>query len=128
MIVETFMASEPAARNGADRWMVGVNVDADALTDDDPDGTCELDDRVAVPAETVRRLFCDPSTVAILHRSNGEPLTVSRRSRTLPRAARRAARFRRHGCRFPGCGERTFLDVHHLHHRSRGGGHDITNS
>jgi hypothetical protein len=91
MIVETFLANEPAARDGGDRWMVGVNVDADVLTDD------------------------------------GEPLTVSRRSQTLPRAARRAARFRDRGCRFPGCGERTFVEVHHLRHQSRGGGHEITN-
>ena len=84
MIIETFMASEPAARSGGDRWMVGVNVDAEVLIDDDPEGVCELDDGPALPAETVRRLFCDASTVAIIRRQHGEPLTVSRRSRTLP--------------------------------------------
>ncbi len=127
MIIETFMASEPAARSGGDRWMVGVNVDAEVLIDDDPEGVCELDDGPELPAETVRRLFCDASTVAIIRRQNGEPLTVSRRSRTLPRAARRAARFRDKGCRFPGCGERIFIDVHHIHHQGRGGGHEVTN-
>jgi hypothetical protein len=127
MIIETFMASEPAARNGSDRWMVGVDVDADVLVDDDPDGVCELEGGPALPAETVRRLFCDASTVTIIRRRDGSPLTVSRRIQTLPRAARRAARFRDKGCRFPGCGERIFLDVHHLRHQSRGGGHEITN-
>jgi hypothetical protein len=107
--------------------MVGVNVDADVLVDDDPDGSCELEDGPALPVETVRRLFCDASTVAIIRRVNGEALSVSRRSQTLPRSARRAARFRDGGCRFPGCGERTFTEVHHIHHRSRGGGHEITN-
>ncbi len=127
MIIETYMASEPAARNGNDRWMVGVNVDAEVLVDDDPDGMCELNDGPALPAETVRRLFCDASAVAIIRRENGEPLTVSKRSSTLPRAARRAARFRDKGCRFPGCGERVFVDVHHVRHQSRGGGHEIVN-
>ena len=127
MIVETFMAGEPAARNGSDRWMVGVNVDAEALADDDPDGVCELNDGAALPAETVRRLFCDASTVALIRRENGEPLTVSRRSSTLPRSARRATRFRDKGCRFPGCGERIFTDVHHIRHQSRGGGHEHVN-
>jgi hypothetical protein len=127
MIIETFMAGEPATRSNSDRWMVGVNVDAEVLVDDDPDGMCELEDGPALPAETVRRLFCDASTVAIIRRGNGESLTVSPRSQTLPRAARRAARFRDRGCRFPGCGERTFLQVHHIHHQSRGGGHEITN-
>jgi hypothetical protein len=127
MIIETFMAGEPATRSNSDRWMVGVNVDAEVLVDDDPGGMCELEDGPALPAETVRRLFCDASTVAIIRRGNGESLTVSPRSQTLPRAARRAARFRDRGCRFPGCGERTFLQVHHIHHQSRGGGHEITN-
>jgi hypothetical protein len=127
MIVETFMANEPAARQGSDRWMVGVNVDAEVLIDDDPDGMCELNDGPALPAETVRRLFCDASTVALIRRAKGEPLTVSKRSSTLPRSARRAARFRDKGCRFPGCGERVFIDVHHVRHQSRGGGHEVVN-
>jgi hypothetical protein len=127
MIVEPFMASEPATRSNSDRWMVGVNVDAEVLVDDDPDGMCELEDGPALPAETVRRLFCDASTIAVIRRGHGESLTVSPRSQTLPRAARRAARFRDRGCRFPGCGERIFLQVHHIHHRSRGGGHEISN-
>jgi hypothetical protein len=127
MIVETFMASEPAARNGSDRWMVGVNVDAEALIDDDPDAMCELNVGPAPPVETVRRLFCDASTVALIRRENGEPLTVSKRTSSLPRSARRAARFRDKGCRFPNCGERVFVDVHHIHHQSRGGGHEHVN-
>jgi hypothetical protein len=100
--------------------MVGVHVDAEVLVDDDPDGACELDDGPALPAETVRRLFCDAATVAIIRRQNGEALTVSARSQTVPRAVRRAARFRDRGCRFPGCGERTFIEVHHVRHQSRG--------
>ena len=127
MIIETFMASEPATRSNSDRWMVGVNVDAEVLVDDDPDGMCELVDGPALPVETVRRLFCDASTVALIRRENGEELTVSRRSQTLPRAARRAARFRDRGCRVPGCGERTFVEVHHIRHQSRGGGHENVN-
>jgi hypothetical protein len=127
MIIETFMTTEPATRTNSDRWMVGVNVDADVLVDDDPDGACELDDGPALPAETVRRLFCDSATVAIIRRQNGEPLTVSPRSQTVPRSVRRAARLRDRGCRFPGCGERTYLEIHHVHHQSRGGAHEIVN-
>jgi hypothetical protein len=107
--------------------MVGVNVDAEVLIDDDPDGICELVDGPALPVETVRRLFCDASTVAIIRRANGEPLTSSPRSQTLPRAARRAKKFRDRDCRFPGCGERTFTQLHHIRHQSRGGGHEIVN-
>jgi hypothetical protein len=126
MIVETFMASEPATRNGGDRWMVGVDVDADVLVDDDPDGVCELNHGPALPVEAVRRLFCDSSTVALIRRDGAAPST-SRRSRTLPRSARRAARSRDKGCRFPKCGEQVFVDIHHIHHQSRGGGHEVVN-
>jgi hypothetical protein len=127
MIVETFMAHQPATRSNSDRWMVGVSIDADVLVDDDPNGICELDDGPALPIETVRRLFCDASTVAIIRRANGAPLAVSPRSQTLPRAARRAVKSRDRGCRFPGCGERTFTQIHHIHHQSRGGSHHVVN-
>jgi hypothetical protein len=46
MMAETFLANEPGAREGGDRYLVGVNVDADVLVDDDPEGTCEVDDEV----------------------------------------------------------------------------------
>ena len=46
MMVETFMANEPEARDGGDRYHVGISIDADVLEHDDPEGTCELDDDV----------------------------------------------------------------------------------
>ena len=91
--------------------MVGVNVDAEVLIDDDPEGVCELDDGPALPAETVRRLFCDASTVAIIRRQHGEPLTVSRRSRTLPRWGTPSGAVPRQGMPLPG------LRRTHLHRR-----------
>jgi hypothetical protein len=121
MIVETFLAGEPAARNGGDRWMVGVNVDAEVLADDDPDGACEIDGEVALAPETVRRLCCDSSVAAILQGANGEPVAATKRTRTIPRWVRRAVHARDKGCRFPGCDEKVFIDAHHVRHWSRGG-------
>jgi hypothetical protein len=123
MIVETFLAGEPGARAGGDRCMVGVNVDAEVLAADDPDGTCAVDGEVALApeTETVRRLCCDSSVVAIVRGQNGEPLTVTKRTRTIPRSVRRAVHARDGGCRFPGCGEKVFIDAHHVRHWSKGG-------
>jgi hypothetical protein len=121
MIVETFLASEPAARAGSDRWMAAVNVDVDVITDDDPEGQCESDGEVALAPETVRRLCCDSSVAATIRRQNGEPLTVTKRTRTIPRWVRRAVHARDGGCRFPGCGEKVFIDAHHVRHWSKGG-------
>jgi hypothetical protein len=127
MMTELFMASQHAARDGGDRCLVGVNVDANVLVNDDPEGVCELDGGPALAPETARRLFCDSSTVAILRSQDRDLPAVSTRSRTVPRSARRAVHARDRGCRFPGCGERTFIDVHHVRHRARGGGHEISN-
>ena len=127
LMVESFLARQPAARNGGDRYQVVVNVDADVLTDDATGGVCELDDGPALAAETVRRLGCDASTVLVIRGTDGRPINVSDKSRSLPRAARRAAHARDRGCRFPGCGERRFVDVHHIRHRAHGGGDELTN-
>jgi hypothetical protein len=121
MIVETFLANEPAARSGGDRWMVGVNVDAEVLADDDPEGVCEIDGEVALAPETIHRLCCDSSVVAILRSEDGAPLTATKRTRTIPRWVRRAVHARDNGCRFPGCGEKVFVDAHHVRSWSRGG-------
>lgn len=121
IMAEALMASEPAVRAGGERWMVGINVDADALVDDDPNGPCEIDGQVALAPETVRRLCCDASVAAIVRGQNGDPLGVTKRTRTIPRWVRRAVHARDQGCRFPGCGERAFVDAHHVRHWSRGG-------
>jgi hypothetical protein len=52
---------------------------------------------------------------------DGEPLTVGRRTRTIPPALRRAVRSRDRGCRFPGCTHERFLHAHHIQHWARGG-------
>jgi hypothetical protein len=36
-------------------------------------------------------------------------------------------RARDQGCRFPGCGQRGFVDAHHIHHRARGGSNELDN-
>lgn len=52
---------------------------------------------------------------------DGEPLSVGRKTRTVPAATRRALRSRDRGCRFPGCEHRRFVDAHHIEHWARGG-------
>ncbi|MCK5376619.1 MAG: DUF222 domain-containing protein, partial [Acidobacteria bacterium] len=66
-------------------------------------------------AETSRRLACDAALVSVGHGSDGSVLGVSRRTRTISPALRRALEARDRGCRFPGCGLR-FTDAHHVRH------------
>jgi hypothetical protein len=74
----------------------------------------------AISAETARRLACDASVVTIRER-DGTPLSVGRRTRTIPTAIRRALGARDRTCRYPGCERRRFLDAHHLEHWAHGG-------
>ena len=74
-----------------------------------------------VPGETVRRLACD----AALTRITGEgelQAEVSRATRTIPPATRRALAARDHGCVAQGCGRPPdWTDAHHLKHWVQGG-------
>jgi hypothetical protein len=140
LMAETLLASGPAERSGGDSYQLVVHVDATALAhrrthasqegaaepngpagaDEPPEGACQLDDGRLLHPETARRLACDSSVVRILER-DGRPLSVGRRTRSVPPALRRALQSRDHCCRFPGCTQRRFLHAHHIEHWARGG-------
>jgi hypothetical protein len=97
-----------------------VHVDAATLGADEVAERSELAEGPTIAPETVRRLGCDAAVVRIVER-DGRPLTVGRRTRTIPPALRRALRSRDDGCRFPGCTHRQFLHARHIQHWARGG-------
>ena len=99
---------------------VVVHVDAATLASDEVVERAALVDGPTLAPETVRRLGCDAAVVRIVER-DGRPLTVGRRTRTIPPALRRALRSRDDGCQFPGCTHRHFLHAHHIQHWARGG-------
>jgi hypothetical protein len=127
LMVESFMAHGPASRSGSDRSLTVINVDEDVLTHDDPSGVCELDGGPALAPETVRRLSCDGSTVRLIRRKDATVLGATDKKRAIRRRVRRMLRARDQGCRFPGCGQRTFVDAHHVRHRAHGGSDDLEN-
>lgn len=126
-MAETVLASGTAARQGGERNQVNVHVDAGALAKDDVNGRCELEDGPALAPETARRLGCDASVVPIIKDSEAEPLSVGRKTRTIPPAMRRALKSRDGGCRFPSCTERRFVDGRHIRHWAHGGETSLTN-
>jgi hypothetical protein len=73
-----------------------------------------------VTAGTSRRIGCDSSMVCVKEDENGEPLSIGRRSRTIPPPMRRALGIRDGGCRFPGCTNTRFVDGHHIKHWADG--------
>ena len=111
-IAETYMNNDESSGSTADRYQVVVHVTAE---------TSELEDGPHVTAETSRRIACDSTVVHIREDDNGEPLSIGRRSRSIPPALRRALRIRDGGCRFPGCTNTRFVDGHHIKHWANGG-------
>jgi Domain of unknown function (DUF222)/HNH endonuclease len=111
-LAEASLASDASTRSGGDAHQVIVHLDTNE--------SARLDDGPAIAHETARRILCDASLVAIAERDS-EPLTVGRKTRSVPGAIRRALRERDGGCRFPGCSNRRFTDAHHIHHWADGG-------
>ena len=74
-----------------------------------------------------RRIACDSTVAVIKEDKNGEPLSIGRRSRSIPPPMRRALRIRDQGCRFPGCTNTRFVDGHHIKHWADGGETSLDN-
>jgi len=104
-VAETYMNNNESTGSTADRYQVVVHV----------------------TAETSRRIACDSALVAIKEDKDGEPLSIGRRSRSIPPPMRRALRARDKGCRFPGCTNTRFVDGHHIKHWADGGETSLDN-
>jgi Domain of unknown function (DUF222)/HNH endonuclease len=127
LMSETLLGSALSSE-GNDGYQVIVHVDAASLagSDDGEPGACNLEHGQLLHPETARRLACDTSVVRILER-DGRPLSVGRKTRSVPPALRRALRARDRTCRFPGCDQRRFLHAHHVEHWARGGRTELAN-
>ena len=98
----------------SDNYLVTVHVEQSALAGNDG--------RAALPIESVKRLCCDSHAVVITEDDKGEPLSIGRKSRIIPKAIARAVRARDNNCcTFPGCHNKRFLHCHHVEHWSNGG-------
>ena len=110
--------ADAGARN--DNHLVTIHVDQSALAGDGG--------RSALPIESVKRLCCGSHAIVITEDRNGQPLSIGRKSRIIPRAIERAVRARDNDCcRFPGCRNRRFLHCHHVEHWSNGGETSLDN-
>ena len=112
--------------SGVDTELV-VHVDAEVLADDGAEGRAELEHGPSVCPETVRRLGCDCGIVTLSEDAHGAPLSVGRKTRSIPPAIRRALRSRDQGCRFPGCTRSHSVEGHHIRHWSKGGETSLEN-
>jgi hypothetical protein len=65
--------------------------------------------------------------VVIGEDEKGEPLSIGRKTRTVPTAIKRALVARDKRCAFPGCHHERFVDAHHIEHWSAGGETSLDN-
>ena len=130
-LAEIYLASDKTPTSTADRFQVVVHVSPDTLIDASPEfddeGISHLEDGPHVPAGTSRRIACDCSIIKLTEDENGEPLSIGRKTRTIPPAINRALRARDKGCRFPGCTNTKFIDGHHIQHWANGGETSLDN-
>src|SRR2546430_1632459 len=119
-----------SASNGSATPCLVVHADISVLeTVSEPNvaALAETESGVTLADETVRRLACD-AAVELVVESNGVPVGIGRRSRTIPPWLARLLRHRDGGqCRFPGCVHRRWLKAHHIRHWALGGRTDLEN-
>ncbi|MEJ7602944.1 MAG: DUF222 domain-containing protein [Kofleriaceae bacterium] len=84
-------------------------------------------DGTAVSVDVVRRLACDAGIVTVVEGDDASPLSVGRKTRSIPGSMKRALLRRDGGCRFPGCSNRLFVEGHHVEHWADGGETKLTN-
>ncbi|HYN37611.1 MAG TPA: HNH endonuclease signature motif containing protein, partial [Actinomycetota bacterium] len=70
--------------------------------------------------DVAQRLQCDGRLKFVLTQEDGNALGIGYTSRNIPASLMRELRHRDHGCTFPGCGRRFFLQGHHIIHWPKG--------
>lgn len=126
-LAEAALAGKALDHLASHRFKVVVHTNLATLEDDtsDESGGGHLDHGAGLLAETVRRLACDATLVAVAER-DGE-MVGSAQASSIPAATRRAVEIRdRRRCRWPGCTSGK-VDVHHIRERSKGGAHTMDN-
>jgi hypothetical protein len=119
-MVGEYLSGDNSNGHSNDNYLVTVHVDQSALAGGEG--------RSALPIESVKRLCCDGHALVITEDDKGEPLSIGRKSRIVPRAMQRALRARDSNCcSFPGCHNQRFLHNHHVKHWSDSGETNLKN-
>lgn len=92
-------------------------------------GLGQVEDGPVLAGSVLSRLACDAVLVGMVTagHGDGQPVGVGRRRRTIPGWLRRLVHQRDPGCRFPGCPNSRWTDVHHIIHWAAGGRTDLDN-
>jgi hypothetical protein len=113
-VAKAYLEGSPSESSStADHYQVVLHVDEQSLRG----GVGRSD----LPIDTIKRLTCDGSVLTVVEGADGTPLDVGRKKRTVSTALKRALWARDRGCTFPGCGNKRYVDAHHVRHWAEGG-------
>ena len=104
-----------------------VHVPLATLTDESSELAGELERDGLISGETVRRLACDATVIVAVDDDVGHTMYEGRARRFPTEAQRREIVRRDRHCRFPGCTNATFTNVHHVVLWKLGGQTDLDN-
>ncbi|HVV35279.1 MAG TPA: DUF222 domain-containing protein, partial [Acidimicrobiales bacterium] len=119
-MAETTLAHGPTPVEAGDRHVVMVHLNAET-------GEAHLDGGPVLSEDSKQLVLCGASFADVGLGDQREILYMGRLYREPNRAQRRALAIRDHGCTFPGCTQRIFVDAHHLEEWEHGGRTDIDN-
>jgi hypothetical protein len=124
--LETFQADHKAPQ-GASAHVVVVHAALETLADETSELAGELERDGLISAETVRRLACDATVIVALDDDLGHTMYEGRARRFPSGPQRREVMRRDRHCRFPGCTNVTFTNVHHIKPWRSSGRTDLEN-
>jgi hypothetical protein len=101
-------------------FTVFVHVDDEVLANPDAEGCSYAEGIGAISSHTARRLACSSAARRLAFGRDGS-VRPDGRARSVPRRLRQAVLARDRGCRFPGCTQRRYVDVHHVVFWAEGG-------
>jgi hypothetical protein len=119
--------SDGQAAQGASPYIVVVHAALETLADESSELAGELERDGLISAETVRRIACDATVIVALDDEFGHTMYEGRARRFPSGPQRREVMRRDRHCRFPGCANVTFTNVHHIKPWGSGGRTDLEN-
>jgi len=90
-------------------------------------GGAEIERLGLLSGEAIRRISCDARVALALDDAFGHTMFEGRSKRFATEPQRREVRRRDRRCRFPGCANNAFIDVHHIVHWADQGTTDLPN-
>jgi len=118
-------ASPTADGAGAGRFLVVVHSDLAYLQGGE--GSAEMERLGLLSRETVRRISCDADVILAVDDDVGHTMFEGKRRRFPTPTQRREVKRRDRHCRFPGCPNALFTNVHHVVHWTPSGTTDLPN-